>query len=161
MTGPCQAESAIPERVLEAVWPLWSHSGQFRMRMMGVSMLPIFREGDELIVEPQPESIRVGDVVVYRRAGRSVVHRVVGMRRSGGEKLLMRKGDRVRSFDPALPLHMILGRVAKKRTISGITDYDSLFWLLANTIIAGISATIGQVYSLYRERLVQLASDPR
>ncbi len=116
--------------------------------MTGSSMLPIFRDGDELIVEPRPPFLRLGDVILYRHAGRSIVHRLVG-RRSGDETLLL-KGDCLVGFDPPLHIRKVLGRVVERRSASGITDFDSLSWQRANTVIASLSASIGDISSLFR-----------
>ena len=151
MTRSWRADGAVSERVLEAMWDLWSRSGRFRMKMRGSSMRPAIREGSELIIEQRPQAIRIGDVVVYRLAGQSVAHRVVGIRRTRSEMLLTLKGDRARGFDPTLPLARILGRVVGNEKTRGFANYDSFSWRIANAAIACSSATIGRVLDFLRK----------
>lgn len=40
-------------------------------------MLPRLRAGDWLFVDPRPDRLRVGDLVVFRRRGANVAHRVL------------------------------------------------------------------------------------
>ena len=155
MTRHRRVEQPIPERLIGPVWDLWSHSGfELSMQMLGASMQPLFQEGDELIIEAQPKSIRMGDVAVYRHNGRCIAHRVVGRRRAGGQDLLLFKGDRVSVFDPPVPTHNILGRVVASRA----NDYMSYSWQLANVVIATLSATSGHVFRLYRAYLRPMQS---
>ena len=58
--------------------------GYFASPPKGTSMLPLLREGED-VVEIRPcKTVRVLDVILYRRAnGDLVLHRVVGKRRDG------------------------------------------------------------------------------
>ena len=49
---------------------------------VGVSMLPLLRQGRDLFIleKKGPERCRVGDVVLYRRGEKYVLHRVVEVR---------------------------------------------------------------------------------
>ncbi|MCP4662351.1 MAG: hypothetical protein GY856_43690, partial [bacterium] len=54
--------------MLEAVWDLWGVAGRRpRLRMVGSSMRPLIAEGNELLIEPRPARVRLGDVALYRR----------------------------------------------------------------------------------------------
>ncbi len=61
----------------------------------GTSMLPLFREGDiVLLYKPPPNEIRVGDVVVYKRCGGGyIIHRVIDVVRIDGRYYYRTKGD--------------------------------------------------------------------
>ncbi len=61
----------------------------------GTSMLPLFREGDiVLLYKPPPNEIRVGDVVVYKRCGGGyIIHRVIDVVRIDNRYYYRTKGD--------------------------------------------------------------------
>ncbi len=61
----------------------------------GTSMLPLFREGDiVLLYKPSPDGIRVGDVVVYKRCGGGyIIHRVIDVVKVGDRYYYRTKGD--------------------------------------------------------------------
>ncbi|MGA2133206.1 MAG: S24 family peptidase [Bryobacteraceae bacterium] len=80
--------------------------GQARLPVTGSSMLPALWPGDLLDVQRSAE-IRPGDVVVYQRHGRLVVHRVAS--RSGDQ--ITTHGDRLKHPDLPVPAAEILGRV--------------------------------------------------
>jgi len=98
----------MPEPVLEAIWTLWSRMGrQPRMRMVTGSMQPLIQVGDQLLIEPLPKNIHLGDVVIYRHRDQLIAHRLVSIE---GERFIL-KGDNVHHFDPPLPREKIIGRV--------------------------------------------------
>lgn len=61
----------------------------------GTSMLPLFREGDIIILyKPPPQDIHVGDIVVYKRCGGGyIIHRVVEVIKVGNRYYYRTKGD--------------------------------------------------------------------
>jgi signal peptidase I len=71
-------------------------------------MFPCMQPGDLLEIRRPASPIQPGDVVVFQRQDRLVVHRVVG--RTGD--LLVTRGDRLRYPDAPVPLNGILGCVA-------------------------------------------------
>jgi hypothetical protein len=69
------------------------------LRYIGGSMLPTFREGDELLVIPLGEALpRRGDVIAFNLPGdeRTIVHRV----EAAGEGSIRTRGDASGSPDP-------------------------------------------------------------
>jgi len=81
--------------------------GQARFPVSGSSMFPAIQPGDLLEVRRPAGPIHTGDVVVFERHGKLVVHRVVGQT---GESLVTR-GDRVRYPDAPVSAAAILGWV--------------------------------------------------
>jgi len=81
--------------------------GQARLPVTGSSMFPSMQPGDLLEIRRSAGPIQTGDVVVFERHGRLVVHRVVGQT---GD-LLITRGDRVRYPDAPVPAAAILGCV--------------------------------------------------
>ncbi len=141
------AGGRLPERLAGPVLELLTEAGRRpRIRMRGQSMRPFIEPGDELVIEPGPESFRLGDVVLYRHDGRSIVHRVVGWRRSGLERLVVVKGDRALGFDPPIAEERIFGRVVERLDATGSTDYRSSSWRILNRLAALLSAAAGIGY---------------
>ena len=57
-------------------------NGYFAGPPVGTSMLPLLRQREDVIVIHPCETVRLLDVILYRRAdGTTVLHRVVGLRR--------------------------------------------------------------------------------
>ncbi|MCC6728642.1 MAG: S24/S26 family peptidase [Chthonomonadales bacterium] len=87
-----------------------------RLPVDGCSMWPLIAPGDTLELEWAASPVRVGDVVVFRAGGETVVHRVVEMRRGTDPAepglLLITKGDRAARCDPPVGCGAVLGRVA-------------------------------------------------
>src|SRR3989339_45274 len=61
----------------------------YRLPFSGKSMLPLFRDKDELIINFSYKSVQVGDIVLVRSGGELIAHRLV----ETGDKTIL-KGDR-------------------------------------------------------------------
>ena len=93
--------------------------------VVGNSMWPLIIQGDAICIEPAGAGdVRVGDIVVFRRAKYLVAHRLVGVSRrpvskeraddQGGnaeEILLLTKGDTFDSVDGPVTARDLIGRV--------------------------------------------------
>lgn len=87
-------------------------AGQIRLRAVGGSMLPAMRPGDLLSVRTQPrETIARGDVILFRRHGRLLAHRVVGRAPGLSPPAFIVQGDGLSHPDPPVPQADLLGRV--------------------------------------------------
>ncbi len=65
-------------------------------RVVSNSMYPSITRGDEVLVETaHTEKVRFGDIVVFKRNGGLITHRVIGKREFGGERHFLEKGDAV------------------------------------------------------------------
>lgn len=77
-----QTKSVIVQASMEALVPLFQErlaaGQQVRFSPMGISMLPMLREGrDSVVLSPAPERLRKYDLPLYRRDnGAYVLHRV-------------------------------------------------------------------------------------
>ena len=80
----------------------------------GKSMEPLLQTGDlVLVVKASPNSIHVGDIVVYKRpGGELVIHRVLKIDKVGNEYMYFIKGDNNPLPDGDIPYSWILGKVA-------------------------------------------------
>jgi signal peptidase I len=140
-------------RLVEDVMSLGS---AVRIRVTGRSMEPFLASGDVLTIEPLGTArIRVGDVVLFRRAGSAAhaVHRVV--RVFGG---IQTRGDAFRLADEPVPDSEVLGRVRLVEKPDGRRrDLASPRWRWAAVWIAqagNLRAWILSVGSRVKRRLV-------
>jgi signal peptidase I len=97
-------------------------AGRVRLRVSGTSMVPAMRPGDLITVERiSTAEITPGEIVVFARSGRLVVHRVTGtvaapdFANSGkeSEPLIETRGDCARRNDPIVRGSELLGRVTQ------------------------------------------------
>lgn len=80
------------------------------------SMAPAINAGDIVVVDTvEPETIRAGDVITFRRAPGDespTTHRVIDVLQSGGELAFQTKGDANEEPDPEpLPANQVFGEV--------------------------------------------------
>lgn len=101
---------------------------EVQLRMKGHSMRPLLRsERDQVVLRPctDPERLRPGDVVLFRCAGRHILHRIV--RREGGRLTLA--GDGNYRITEQCTLHDVAGVAVRIVRASGRTfGCDSLRW---------------------------------
>lgn len=90
-------------------------SARVRFRASGASMAPAIRDGDAITVAPVAAGrLRRGEVVLARRGGGLVAHRLVRrLRRPDGALELLLRGDAASTDDPAVPEADVLGRVVE------------------------------------------------
>jgi hypothetical protein len=87
-------------------------SGQAKLAVTGTSMLSSIWPGDILEVRRQNAAeICPGEVVLFERDGRLLAHRVVAKVGGPERTLLITRGDRLRTPEPAVSPEELLGRV--------------------------------------------------
>jgi hypothetical protein len=92
------------------------------LRTRGVSMEPLVRARDEVVVEAvRPEGLAPGDLIAYRSGDLLLVHRLVAAGEREGRRLLWEKGDRNLYLTPLEP-EQVLGRVVTVATPGGLLD---------------------------------------
>ena len=111
-----------------------AHNGSMTYTNVGVSMLPLLRQGKDLFIVQKKETARckAGDVVLYRRGEQYVLHRIVEVR----EKEYVILGDNCINREYGISDNDILGvmtcfvRGGKEHSISetGYRLYSAL-WL--------------------------------
>ena len=84
-----------------------------RFRAEGTSMLPTIQDGDAVTVAPVDRGgIEPGEIVLYRRAGRPIAHRVAQIRTSAaGGVVIVARGDGKAGDDAPVAAEEILGKV--------------------------------------------------
>ena len=91
--------------------------------LAGTSMQPLIRMNrDAVVIEPYDREIRIGDIVLFRRAdGAYVVHRVYKI---SGDRIIT-LGDNCENPDAPIEKGQVLGRVTRIRRGSRTIDPDS------------------------------------
>ena len=86
-----------------------------RFRATGSSMTPAIADGDTLTAAPAGAGeLRLGEVVLVRREGAVLAHRLVGRRRRpDGSVALVLRGDAAECDDPPVDPADVLGRVVE------------------------------------------------
>jgi hypothetical protein len=101
----------------------------------GWSMLPTFRPGDLLRLEPVTRPLRVGDVVALRRNGVWLIHRIV--KEGAGDGLWLTKGDAMVDVDPPFRPEEVGGLVTARRR------REKIVALVTDARRAALSGTLG------------------
>ena len=85
---------------------LLSEGRKVEIEVAGMSMAPLIRKGDKIIIAPAIESeLRVHDIAVVRTDGKLLAHRVVSI------APLRTKGDLADAQDPEWPADSVIGVV--------------------------------------------------
>jgi hypothetical protein len=100
---------------------LRSH-GQCRLQVSGSSMLPTLWPGDMVLIENRPVyQLSIGDIVMYERGGRFILHRLTGLPEnlsdafsssstsSSSQAFLITRGDFMPHDDLPVPADCVLG----------------------------------------------------
>jgi len=101
--------AAAPALIFEVL----RRSGQARVRVNGISMLPAIRPRDVLLVGHRTiEDIKPADVVLFTVGGRLFAHRVVRIGSGhSGSAFLVTKGDTHHREDLPIASSQLIGRV--------------------------------------------------
>lgn len=96
--------------------------GELRLPAHGFSMGACYRAAEGLALRPA-DRIRIGTVLVYRRGGLWIAHRVIWVFPEQDARLCLTKGDAVMAFDrPAVMKGEEVAVVAALRTGNTIVD---------------------------------------
>ena len=111
--------------------------GGFSLPANGFSMRPEILPGDNLQITPAaPETIKVGDIFVFKKEGRIIAHRV--LRNLPGQRRFLEKGDG--KFQPYL------------------IDYADVIGKVTAVERAGICRTLGHRSQRIRSRIIAFCS---
>jgi signal peptidase I len=136
-----------PESVAEKV----RVGGSATIRVVATSMFPWVRPGDQAFIRRYNFSqINLGDVILYERANRLFIHRVIRRitRPSlGGEvSLLVVKGDALDRPDAPVSAKEFLGRAIRIHRGKRHIDLQSFSQTAIGKILAGVSSFTRFVY---------------
>ena len=114
----------------------WQNEGIIRLQVSGESMAPLLRPEEHVIAAPVPAGdLRRGDLVVVRRQGVLVTHRLAAHSVGDG---WYTKGDNSLGVDPLVPADAILGRVVALEVLGGLLDTSGWRWTILNRILGWI-----------------------
>ena len=161
---PCDANRPpLPDPILEATLQIWGQAGgQHSIPITGRSMLPLIRDGDLVLVAHGHAAVRQGDVVVFRREGELVAHRVLRVYGSGAGKRFLTKGDNALRLDPLLSAEEIVGRVLDVRRGDRQMSLDTTAWRGVGRFVAVTTLAWTKLYGWCRHLKQRiLGSEPR
>jgi signal peptidase I len=97
---------------LSLAMALLRSTGEAKLSVAGGSMLPTLRPGDILEIQRVADKdLSLGDIVVFARGNRLVVHRVMEMKREKNEVTVITRGDRSPKADAPISSGEVLGKV--------------------------------------------------
>lgn len=134
-----------------------SEADQFiKLEVISCSMLPMLKPGDKVIAQKiDPKSLRVGDIVVFRRAGEFITHRLVGR----ASRQWITKGDHWRHLDPSLSEVAILGKVTAIERDSTCINLQTKFWRTAGLVLGHIHWWQGWCFHFLRKHKAWIKRD--
>jgi signal peptidase I len=104
---PCHdsgVQATIAKRILDG----GAITGTVQLPVVGMSMAPTFADGEIVAMRgDDADTYAIGEIVVFRREGGLVIHRIVDRSRD----LIVSRGDARFAPDPPFPASAILGRV--------------------------------------------------
>jgi signal peptidase I len=135
--------------------------GEARLTVGGGSMLPSIWPGDILdIGRVHAAELSPGDVVVFAREQRLVVHRVVGMSRLKDEIVLTTRGDRSPRADGPVPAREVFGKVrsiqrGQRNFIPRVTFWAQIasWFLLRSEFCTRILLRLSMIRMIHRNPL--------
>jgi hypothetical protein len=143
-----------PSRFVALVSELLRNGHEVRVPCTGPSMLPTVRSGEWVVCEPiQPAKVRVGDVILFRRRNRIVMHRVLMCNGRGPGTRFLTRGDSVRKLDePVLPAD-VLGRAIAVERAGRRLELVGLRGKILRTVRVPASRLLRRVYRYARHHL--------
>jgi len=139
----------LPSRALiELVRGVVNAGGSLWIQVTGISMNPVLREGDSVLLAPFARGPRRGDVLFIDLGDRPLLHRVT--RVQPGE--IVTRGDAARTDDaPVSPAACVACALAVRRgsitvALTPTLEFGlkGLLWFAAWTIRARIPSSVGQ-----------------
>ncbi|MFC2086177.1 signal peptidase I [Bacteroidota bacterium] len=134
-----------------------------KITVTGISMSPFLKEGDLIYIKKfNPERYQIGDVVVFKKDDKYIVHRLISFKTTNSRKYAQTKGDSVLKFDMPVDITEILGKVClvkrayrmidltteKAKRKARIIAFLSPFFLFFYWIIRKLKAVIRKLKSI-------------
>jgi signal peptidase len=113
-----------------------SPAAKLRLEVISGSMIPFLKPGDKVVVQQaRPAAFRIGDLVVARRKGEFITHRLVRI----GKDEWYTKGDRCRYLDPPLLEDTIVGKVIEIDRLGRNINLQTNYWRLTNALLGRVN----------------------
>ena len=105
-------------------------TGKLQLRVTGTSMLPTLWPGDLLSIQScNIEQVQPGEMVLYGRGNRFVIHRVTSCSVGNGQRFFVTRGDCMPQADQAVEGQQLLGKVQEIRRQGTVVAESKLVWL--------------------------------
>lgn len=108
----------------ELVAEVVSSFGEVRLKVTGASMIPVLWPGDVITVRHETAELQPGQIVLYRREGKLVAHRIV--RNENG--LVVTRGEALPQDDRPVQGVDIVGRVVGVVRNGRSADFEQSQW---------------------------------
>jgi signal peptidase I len=142
-------ENEGDRELLDALLELSQQAGRrIWWTFVGTSMSPYIKAGDMVLFQHTLKPTRLGDVVVFRRAGGLIAHRVVLIKKHGNKGVYRTKGDNSFSFDAPITQSAILGSVVSIQKNSRPISLERSHIKFLNLLLAFCSYSIGILYQI-------------
>jgi signal peptidase I len=141
--SPVQLGKEIAESLLRDNIPL-------KARVGGTSMIPWLKAGDIVTLKKcPPYTIDKGDIVVFRRNEKMVIHRVVALRDTNNGRIFITKGDSCKNTDGEMLPGEFLGKAYAFERNQVTFDLITKKQIRVNLFLARISPYTWPVYYFY------------
>ena len=124
----------------------FEQGSEFILHVTGWSMGPTLGPSRDVVVRPLKHGPAFGDVVLLRSESKWLIHRVVGQRMDGQQRLFVTKGDYSRTIDQPVTREEVVGLVVGIKTPEGVSipchwrwPYSCLVALLSRIGAGGYS----------------------
>ena len=92
--------------------------GQLSLKVQGNSMAPFLRDGRDVVTFDKPDNLKIGDIVVFKRADFYIMHRIIEI--DGG--CISTLGDNLSVPETDIPIENVCGKavsvVRKGKTLT-------------------------------------------
>ncbi|MGH7802424.1 MAG: signal peptidase I [Thermodesulfobacteriota bacterium] len=146
-------ESSIANSVLD----LWQEIGkETKLDLSGMSMLPLIKDGDSVVICHTREGIRAGSIVAFRKDQKIIVHRVIKIEKDDGKTAFLTKGDF--NLKPDYPFHedLLIGKVIAIKREGRQINLDTTFWSVIGRITSTFSFILSLNYRIYQFQILRL-----
>lgn len=127
----------------------WTKSEKLNeLAVSGRSMKPFLNKGMKVVVKHNRDLVKTGDIIVYLRNNRLILHRVLRIIKQGDNICFLTKGDSAMSFDnPLVDRSEVVGIVISISNNKKTIDLKKWQWRSISKIITIGSFLVGTLMS--------------
>jgi hypothetical protein len=147
MTKRSVGGKPIPGPILNGALDAWREGEeQHYIPITGGSMLPLIRNGDQVLVAHGSGDVSRGDVVVFRQESGLVAHRILRVIGGDAEPVFLTKGDNTSQADSPVHARAVVGRVLAVKRAGRELRLDTALWRTVGWSIAVFSLIFSGLY---------------
>jgi signal peptidase I len=146
--------SGIKSYLLNDLWEeLLTKQGTCWAEVISDSMQPAVRRGSRVLVErTEPDKIRFGDIIVFKKNNLLIVHRVIGKYNLAEKRFFVEKGD-ASLISSLVHSGDIIGRVTAIQNDLGILNIIAGTTRIRQLALAAVSFTSLELYLILKSFL--------